>query len=87
MDPNAAESRNEIAYTWDIANVQQTKIDLQFIFEEPLTIVPADTLKIDLKFNEFDKGFLDEELIVSFMSKQLPIGGAGNIEQMATAVT
>ena len=63
MDPNAAESRNKIAYTWDIANVELTKIDLQFIFEEPLTIVPADTLKIDLKFSEFDQGFLEEELI------------------------
>ena len=65
MDPNAAESRKEIAYTWDIANIEQTKIDLQFIFEEPLTIVPADTLKIDLKFREFDQGFLEEELIQS----------------------
>ena len=61
-------------------NVEQNQIDLQFIFEEPLTIVPADTLKIELKFSEFDKGFLEEELVVSLMSKQLPIGGAGNIE-------
>ena len=65
MDPNAAESRNEIAYTWDVSNVEQNKIDLQFIFEEPLTIVPADTLKIDLKFSKFDQGFLEEEIIQS----------------------
>ena len=54
----------------------------KFIFEEPLLIVPADKLRINLEFSEFEEGFKkDEEIIIQRqMSKQLPIGGAGNIE-------
>ena len=51
--------------------------------------MPADKLRINLEFSEFEDGFKkDEEIIIQRqMSKQLPIGGAGNIEQVATAVT
>lgn len=48
--------RQLLAMTQQIVNVTETKIEIQYKFENPLELTPQDNFDITFDFSEFEKG-------------------------------
>lgn len=85
-DPASSEDRKDIIYTYEILSVSKKEIKFQFYFADPLLILPSDKISFHLSFSSFEKGLAQDEKINKFMTKQVPIGGIPEIEQLVDTV-